>query len=59
MSARINEVTPITPISLVTLALLSVGDRALTLDEVMVTLEPFLAYVTGHDLPGHREACFR
>ena len=51
VSARINEVTPITPISLVTLALLSVGDRALTLDEVMVTLEPFLAYVTGHDLP--------
>jgi glycerol-3-phosphate O-acyltransferase len=51
VSARINEVTPITPISLVTLALLSSGDRALTLDELMTALEPFLAYVSERDLP--------
>jgi glycerol-3-phosphate O-acyltransferase len=51
VSARINEVTPVTPISLVTLALLSAGDRALTLDEVMEALDPFVAYVTARDLP--------
>ncbi len=51
MSARINEVTPITPISLITLALLSAGERALTLDEVMQALEPFVAYVAERDLP--------
>ena len=51
VSARINEVTPITPISLVTLALLSAGDRALTLDEVMETLEPFASQVSKQDLP--------
>ena len=51
VSARINEVTPITPISLVALALLSDGERALTLDQVMLALDPFLAYVAERDLP--------
>ena len=51
VSARINEVTPITPISLVALALLSAGERALTLDQVMLALDPFLAYVAERDLP--------
>jgi glycerol-3-phosphate O-acyltransferase len=51
VSARINEVTPITPISLVTLALLSAGDRALTLDEIVEALEPFASYVAERGLP--------
>ena len=51
VAARINEVTPITPISLVTLALLSAGDRALTLEEVIAALEPYAAQVSDQDLP--------
>ncbi len=51
IATRINEATPITPISLVTLALLSAGDRAHTLDQVMQTLEPYIDYVTIRSLP--------
>ena len=51
VAARINEVTPITPISLVTLALLTAGDRALTIDEIEHALEPFTSYVAERDLP--------
>ena len=51
VSSRLNEVTPITPISLVTLALLNAGDRALTLDEVAEQLAPFIDFVTDRDLP--------
>jgi len=51
IATRINAVTPITPISLVTLALLSVSPRALTVDEVLATLEPFLDYVKRRELP--------
>src|SRR5262249_35810043 len=38
VSVRINRVTPITPTSLVTLALLGMGDRALTLHEIVAAL---------------------
>jgi len=48
---RINAATPITPTSLVTLALLSRGGRALTVDETLGVLEPFLEYVKRRDLP--------
>ena len=48
---RINDVTPITPISLVALALLTVGERSLSVEETMAVLEPFLDYVKRRDLP--------
>lgn len=48
---QINRVTPITPISLVTLALLSVDDRALSLEEIRLELRDILAYVAQHALP--------
>lgn len=48
---RIGQVTPITPTSLVTLALLGVEDRALTLEQVQETLEPLLEYVARRALP--------
>ncbi len=51
VAARINEVTPITPISLVTLAHLGAHGRALTIDETMTALRPHLAYVVARNLP--------
>jgi glycerol-3-phosphate O-acyltransferase len=48
---RINEATPITETALVALALLGAGDRALTLDELLATLEPLLEYVVRRHLP--------
>jgi len=48
---RINEATPITPTSLVTLALLGVGERALTLLEIRDMLDPLLEYVAVRKLP--------
>ena len=48
---RINAVTPITPNSLVTLALLGVADRALTMSEIRHTLQPLLDYVERRRLP--------
>ena len=48
---RINAATPITPVSLVTLALLSQSGRGLSVDETITVLEPFLAYVKQRDLP--------
>ena len=51
LSVRINRATPITPTSLVTLALLGVGDRALTLDETVAALVNLLAYVQIRRLP--------
>jgi glycerol-3-phosphate O-acyltransferase len=49
---RINRATPVTTTSLVTLALLGVGDRALTLYEVAATLKPLLGYVRAREIPG-------
>jgi glycerol-3-phosphate O-acyltransferase len=51
VAVRLNEVTPITPTSLVTLALLSVDDRSLTVDDTALVLEPYLDFVTRRDLP--------
>ena len=52
IATRINEATPITPISLVTLALLSAGDRAHTLDQSDADVcEPYIDYVTIRSLP--------
>ena len=48
---RINETTPITPTSLVTLALLGFEDRALTFDEIRSILDPLLTYVERRGLP--------
>jgi glycerol-3-phosphate O-acyltransferase len=48
---RINQATPITETALVALALLGVEDRALTLEEVRVTLAPLLGYVARRRLP--------
>ena len=40
VSVRINRATPITPTSLVTLALLGSGDRALSVEETVEALRP-------------------
>ncbi|HEY2436436.1 MAG TPA: glycerol-3-phosphate 1-O-acyltransferase, partial [Solirubrobacteraceae bacterium] len=51
VSHRINRATPITETALVTLALLGAEERALTLEELRVTLEPLLQYVGLRQLP--------
>ena len=51
VSARINRVTPITATSLVTLALLGVSSRALSVAETIASLRNLLDYVRRRDLP--------
>lgn len=51
LSVRINKATPITPTSLVTLALLGVGDRSLTVEETGAALTNLVSYVRGRELP--------
>jgi glycerol-3-phosphate O-acyltransferase len=51
VSTRINDVTPITPISLVTMALLSQPEHGFTPTETIHILEPFLEFVRDRDLP--------
>jgi len=51
VSQRINRVTPVTAPSLVTLALLGIGDRALTLVEVFDLVNPLLEYARQRSLP--------
>jgi glycerol-3-phosphate O-acyltransferase len=51
VSTRINDVTPITPISLVTMALLSQAQRGFTAAETIEILQPFIAFVEERDLP--------
>lgn len=48
---RINRVTPITPTSLVTLALLGSLEKALTVDEIVAALKNILVYVRRRGLP--------
>jgi glycerol-3-phosphate O-acyltransferase len=48
---RLNRVTPVTPTSLLTLALLGLGDRALTQGEIRAVLRPLLDYVAVRKLP--------
>ena len=51
VAVRINRVTPATATALVTLALLGVRDRALTLGQVRGVLEPLRAYLAERGLP--------
>jgi glycerol-3-phosphate O-acyltransferase len=48
---RINRATPVTASALVTLALLGVRDRALTIAEVRGVVRPLLAYAVQRGLP--------
>jgi glycerol-3-phosphate O-acyltransferase len=48
---RLNEVTPITPTSLVALALLSTDDRSISVSETRELLAPYLDLVARGDLP--------
>ncbi|MBJ22692.1 MAG: glycerol-3-phosphate 1-O-acyltransferase [bacterium] len=49
--ARINRVTPMTPISLAMLAVLGAGDRAMSLAEIHRALVDLARYVTSRGLP--------
>jgi len=51
VAVRIGRVTPITPTSLVTMALLGDGDRALSADEIANELENLLLYIRRRNLP--------
>jgi glycerol-3-phosphate O-acyltransferase len=51
VAVRINHETPITPTSLVTMALLGTLDRALTADETVAALRNLVAYVRRRNLP--------
>jgi glycerol-3-phosphate O-acyltransferase len=51
VAVGINAVTPATATALVTLALLGVRDRALTLGQVQRVLQPLLAYLTETGRP--------
>ncbi len=51
VAVGINRVTPVMATALVTLALLGVRDRALTLGQVRRVLEPVRDYVLDRDLP--------
>jgi glycerol-3-phosphate O-acyltransferase len=51
VAVRINRVTPITPTSLVTLALLGQSDRAVTVDELVKGLKNLVEYVRRRALP--------
>jgi glycerol-3-phosphate O-acyltransferase len=56
VAVRINRATPATATALVTLALLGVRDRALTLRQVRQVLEPLLEYLAARELPHSGEA---
>jgi glycerol-3-phosphate O-acyltransferase len=51
VAVRINRATPITPISLVTIAMLGAGDRALTVAETVDSLRDLVDYVDRRDFP--------
>ncbi|HVL84729.1 MAG TPA: glycerol-3-phosphate 1-O-acyltransferase [Pseudonocardia sp.] len=55
VAVGINRVTPVMATALVTLALLGVRDRALTLGQVRAVLEPVREYVLERDLPRGEE----
>ncbi|MFD7874181.1 glycerol-3-phosphate 1-O-acyltransferase [Streptomyces sp. NPDC059766] len=52
---RIDAVTPVTATALVTLSLLGLGGRALTVAEIKATLVPLLDYVRRRNLPSALE----
>ena len=51
VAVRINRATPITPTSLVTMALLGGVERALTVEEVSISLRNLVEYVQRRGLP--------
>jgi len=51
VAVRINRVTPVTPNSLVTLALLGAGGRALTLAETVAEVDVFADYALKREIP--------
>jgi len=51
VAVRINRVTPITPTSLVTMALLGGGERAMTTEEISTELESLLLFMRRRNLP--------
>ncbi|MCP3999060.1 MAG: hypothetical protein GY722_28955, partial [bacterium] len=51
VAVRLNEVTPVTPTSLVAIALLCADDRSLTVADTAHLLEPYLDFVVRRDLP--------
>ena len=55
LCVRINRATPITPISLVCLALLGRGDRALSVDEMLDALRNLVGYLRRRGLPTSEE----
>ncbi|MBF6332581.1 glycerol-3-phosphate 1-O-acyltransferase [Nocardia transvalensis] len=59
VAVGINRVTPITVNALVTLALLGVHERALTLGEVRAVLLPVLGYIERRELPSGELAVLR
>jgi glycerol-3-phosphate O-acyltransferase len=54
-AVRVNRATPITPTSLMTLALLGTGDRALSVPEIVQALENLVRYVMDRKLPTTEE----
>ena len=54
-SVRINRVTPVTPVSLVTLSLLGTGDRALSVEETRAAISSLVHYVQERKLPTTHE----
>ncbi|MCM6773002.1 glycerol-3-phosphate 1-O-acyltransferase [Nocardia sp. CDC159] len=59
VAVGINTVTPVTVNALVTLALLGVHERALTLGEVRAVLAPVLGYIERRRLPSGELATLR
>ncbi len=51
VAVRINKVTPISPISLVTMAMLGVRGRALSVQDIVNRLRPLVRYAEKHELP--------
>ncbi len=51
IATRINEATPITPISLVALVMLADEGRSVTIDEAAEQLRPYLELIARRDLP--------
>src|SRR5262249_49281117 len=52
---RINRATPVTATALVTLALLGVDDRALTLEDIETVVAPFVRYFERRNLAVTRD----
>jgi glycerol-3-phosphate O-acyltransferase len=51
VAVRINRVTPITPTSLVAMAMLGRGDRALSAPELVIALQNLVQYIRRRALP--------